>query len=118
MAMSDIIAIGILIFCIVLGALGSFKWLIYLVAGMVVGLLILICISLLVENPQFDKLSQGIFRHGFVVPYIKSRVDRVEDFIRDRYVEPSGEMDICARKQDGKPFAAKIAMEHFNRLSE
>lgn len=81
MATSDLIAIGILIFCIVLSVLGTLKWLLRFIAGVILGLMILACIGLLSDNPKFDKVSRGVFRGGVVIPCMKSQIQSVGEFI-------------------------------------
>ena len=81
MATSDLIAVGILIFCIVLSVLGTLKWLLRLIAGVVLGLMILACIGLLSGNPKFDKVSQGVFRGGVVIPCMRNQVRSIGEFI-------------------------------------
>ena len=81
MMTSDLIAIGILIFCIVLSLLGILKWLLRFCAGVVLGILILVCVGLLAENPKFNEVSRGAFRDGTVIPYIRNQIGAVGDFI-------------------------------------
>lgn len=88
MMTSDFIAIVILIFCIVLGLLGILKWLLRFFAGVVLGILILVCIGLLAENPKFNEVSHGAFRDGKVIPYIRNQIGAVGDFIRNTDEEP------------------------------
>jgi len=82
MLIGDKIAIGIFILCLILGVFGAFRWLMYLITGAVVGLLILVCIGLLVDNSTFDELSRGVFKQGIVIPYIRSQVKHIQDFFR------------------------------------
>lgn len=81
MMTSDLIAIGILVFCIALSMLGILKWLFRFFAGVVLGLLVLSCIGLLADNPKFDELSRGKFRGGKVIPCIRSQVQSVGEFL-------------------------------------
>ena len=81
MLTSDLIAIGILVLCIVLAMCGVLKWLFRFVAGVVLGLLILSCIGILADNPKFDQVSRGAFRDGIVIPYLRSQVSAVGEFL-------------------------------------
>ena len=81
MITSDFIVIGILIFCIVLSLLGILKWLLRFCAGVVLGIIILVCVGLLAENPKFNEVSQGAFRDGIVITYIKNQIGAIGDFI-------------------------------------
>jgi len=81
MVTSDLVAIGIVVVCIVLGILGTFKWLLRFAAGMVLGLAILACLGLLAENPKFNDASRGIFKGGVVIPCMRNQVRYVGEFI-------------------------------------
>lgn len=81
MVTSDLIAIGIVVLCVVLGILGTFKWLLRFAAGMVLGLAILACLGLLAENPKFNEASRGIFTGGVVIPCMRNQVRSVGEFI-------------------------------------
>jgi hypothetical protein len=107
MVLGDKIAIGILIFCVVLGALGTFKWLLHLFAGVVFGLLILVCVGLLADNPRFDKLSGGVFKHGVVIPYIRNQITIIQDLISHTHEASSDEIAICVAAQESESFAGE-----------
>lgn len=81
MIASDLIAIGILVLCIILAMFGVLKWLFRFLAGVALGLLILSCIALLASNPKFDQVSRGAFRDGRVIPYLRSQVSTVGEFL-------------------------------------
>ena len=82
MVTSDIIAVVVMISCVVLGVLGAFKWLVRFLAGAFLGLLILACVSLLVEKPKFDELSKGVFtQQGVVIPCIRKQVSNLGEII-------------------------------------
>ena len=81
MITSDLIAVGILVLCIALAMFGVLKWLFRFCAGVVLGLLVLSCIGLLADNPEFDQLSRGAFTGGKVIPCIRSQVRSVGQFL-------------------------------------
>jgi len=81
MQISDYVAIGIVLFFVILGLLGSFKWIIQLLSGLLIGLMVLCCIAYLTENPRFDSVSQGLFEQGRIFPYLKSQMKSVQDCI-------------------------------------
>jgi len=101
MLIGDKIAIGIFILCVILGVLGTFRWLMYLITGLIIGLLILACIGLLVDNPTFDELSQGVFKQSVVIPYIRSQVKYFQDFFRHTK-EALGEAKISLDDQEDR----------------
>jgi len=113
MALSDKIAIGILIFCTVFGAFGAFKWLLHLFAGVVFGLVILVCVGLLADNPQFDELSRGIFKQGVVIPYIRNQITAVQHFISYTDALSFDEIAISAGGQKDEAIAPENAYERF-----
>ena len=79
MESGDMIAIGILGFCILLVMIGVFKWLARLIAGVIFGVTVLACIALLNSNPQFDSMTQGIFKRGGVIPSISDRIETLRN---------------------------------------
>jgi len=81
MATSDFIAISILIVCAVLGVLGTFKWLLRFAVGIILGLMILVCLGLLADNPKFDQASRGIFKGGVVIPCMRNQAYTIGEFI-------------------------------------
>lgn len=81
MALSDFIAVGIVLFCSLLGLIGALKWLMRLILGAAFGLAVLVLIGLLVPNESFDEVSHGIFRQGTVIPYVRQRVGAVGDLM-------------------------------------
>jgi hypothetical protein len=81
MQISDYVAIGIVLFFVILGLLGSFKWIVQLLSGLLIGLIVLCCIVYLTENPRFDAVSQGLFERGMIFPYLKSQMKSVQDYI-------------------------------------
>jgi len=81
MVMSDLIAIGILVICIVLGILGMLKWILRLVAGLILGVLILVGLGMLADNPKFNEASHGIFKDGVVIPCMRSQVRAVGELM-------------------------------------
>jgi hypothetical protein len=81
MVTSDIIAVVVMISCVVLGLLGTFKWLVRFLAGALLGFLILACVALLVERPKFDELSNGVFKRGVVIPCIRKQVSNLGEII-------------------------------------
>ena len=107
MATSDMIAIGILVLCTLLGVLGVFKWLLRLFAGLFVGALVLSCVALLVCNPKFDELSRGKFRGGVVIPYVRQNLSDVGDFIRGIAKDPPAETAISADDEKSNLFATQ-----------
>ncbi len=80
MVIGDKVVIGIFVFFVLLGALGALKWFVQVFTGAFVGLLVLICVAILANNPKFNLLTKGIFRQGVVIPYIEKQVSRIEDF--------------------------------------
>ena len=85
MSTSDIIAIGILVVCNLLGMLGFFKCLSRFIAGFVVGMLILLCISAWVDHPVFDKYSQGLFKDGKVISLLKQQTSKLKESVHQRW---------------------------------
>jgi hypothetical protein len=81
MLTSDLIAIGILVLCIVLALCGVLKWLLRFFAGVALGLLILSCIGLLADNPNFDQITKGAFSGGKVIPCVRSQIRTVGQFL-------------------------------------
>jgi uncharacterized membrane protein YraQ (UPF0718 family) len=88
MLTSDLIAIGILVLCIALALFGVLKWLLRLFAGVALGLLILSCIGLLLENPKFDQITKGKLSGGTVIPCVRSQVRTVGEFLSRADEEP------------------------------
>ena len=72
MVLSDIVAIGIIVLCLVIG-LTTLKLLSRLLMGIFLSIVVLTCIGLLSENAIFDRLSHGIFRQGVVVQFVKHK---------------------------------------------
>ena len=72
MVLSDIVAIGIIVLCLVIG-LTTLKLLSRLLMGILLSFVVLACIGLLSENATFDRLSHGVFRQGIVVQYVKHK---------------------------------------------
>jgi hypothetical protein len=119
MSLGDKISIGIVIFCVVLGALGAFRWFLHLFAGAVFGLLILVCIGLLVDNPRFDEVSRGIFKEGVVISYIKKQITVVQDVIsRSDTVPLDNDSGVSAHPQKNELIAREYAYERFRRDGE
>ena len=85
MVMSDYIALGILIFCISLGLCGLLKWLLRFIAGAAVGVVILIGLSFLANDPHFNKFSHGVFREGLVFPCMRNHITSLDRFRNDTY---------------------------------
>jgi hypothetical protein len=81
MATSDYIAIGILLLCVLMSMLGALKWMLRFFAGAIVGMIVLGCIGLLSENPEFDRVSRGLFRDGIIVPCMRSQIHMVGKYI-------------------------------------
>ena len=79
MASSDVIAISVIVVCVVLGILGTFKWLIRLFAGVMLGMLVLCVVAVLSANPKFNELSKGLFREGIVVPCMRQHITTLVD---------------------------------------
>ena len=79
MSTSDIIAIGILVICILLGIFGFFKFLSRFLSGFIVGLLILTCLSVWIGHPVFDKYSQYFFQDGTIFPYLKDHTMKLKE---------------------------------------
>jgi|GEM_PF-4323047 len=100
MGIGDMIVIGIVIFFVVLGSLGAFKWILNILAGAVCGLLIIVGISLLVDNAQFNKLSSGIFKDGIIVPQIKKHIEPIQDCFGQRNLSDDVEVLTCNRNED------------------
>ena len=92
MATSDYIAIGILLFCAMLGTFGMLKWLLRLAAGVVFGLAVLACIGLLAKNSTFDTATRGLFRGGVVIPCVQEQVQAVEQIVRMPRSQPCPEL--------------------------
>jgi len=89
MATSDYIAVGILAVCALLGMLGALKWVLRFLTGVAVGLIVLACIGLLSENPEFDRASRGVFRGGVVIPCMRTQIHSVGKLV-------TGEDDISS----------------------
>jgi len=85
MATGDIIAIGVVVFSIALGLLGLFRWIINAAVGALIGVMLLVVLSFFVDNPRFDRLSQGVFRRSTVIPYIRDQVDSLDEMFGDSY---------------------------------
>ncbi|NOR66282.1 MAG: hypothetical protein GQ528_02880 [Woeseiaceae bacterium] len=81
MLTSDLIAIGILVLCIVLTLFGVLKWMFRFFAGVALGLLILSCIGLLLDNPKFDQATKGKLSGGKVIPCVRSQVRTIGEFL-------------------------------------
>ncbi len=88
MLTSDLIAIGILVLCIVLALCGVLKWLFRFCAGVALGVLILSCIALLADNPEFDQITKGKLSGGKVIPCVRSQVRTVGRFLSRTDEEP------------------------------
>jgi hypothetical protein len=88
MLTSDLIAIGILVLCIVLALCGVLKWLLRCCAGLALGVLILSCIALLADNPEFNQITKGKFSGGRVIPCVRSQVRTVGRFLSRSDEEP------------------------------
>lgn len=88
MATSDYIAFGILIFCTCVSLFGLLKWLLRLVAGAGFGVAILVCISFLANDPQFDNLSRGVFRQGLVFPCMRQHIRFLDHVQADASPQP------------------------------
>ncbi|MHC4700981.1 MAG: hypothetical protein ACYTFQ_10430 [Planctomycetota bacterium] len=71
MLTSDLIAIGIIVLCIVLALCGVLKWLLRFCAGVALGLLILSCVALLADNPEFNEITKGKLNGGKVIPCVR-----------------------------------------------
>lgn len=74
MANSDYVAMGILLLCVRLSMLGALKWVLRFIAGAALGLVIIACIGLFSENPEFDRISRGLFRGGVIIPCVRSQI--------------------------------------------
>ena len=81
MLISDFIAMGILFLCILLGISGGLKWLLRLLAGTLLGLLILVVIGFLIPNQKFNSMSRGVFQDGVVIPYVMHQVSSFGEFL-------------------------------------
>ena len=79
MAFSDVIANSVIVVCVVLGILGTFKWLVRLFAGALLGIVVLCVVALLSANPKFNELSKGLFREGVVVPCVRQQITMLID---------------------------------------
>lgn len=117
METGDFIAIGILLFCVILGILGQFKWLLQIITGMVVGLLVLGGISLLAENPKIDWLSRGVFKQGVILPYIRSQVNTVEKLVSEAYEIPEPERTVTTGQCGEDTLTAKAINPYFSKLT-
>ena len=85
MSTSDIIAIGVLVVCILLGMLGFFKCLSRFISGFIVGMLILFCISAWADHPVFDKYSQSVFQGSKVFSFLKQQTSKLKDSIHNQW---------------------------------
>lgn len=117
METSDLIAIGILLFFVILGLLGSFKWLVQLFVGLLVGLLVLVFVSVVAENPKFDFLSRGIFKQGVIVPFIRKQVDPVHDLFGDSGKLSVGKKIVSADVSGENELTTKDVRESFAKPS-
>lgn len=88
MLTSDLIAIGILVLCIALALFGVLKWLFRFFAGVALGLLILSCIGLLLDNPEFNQVTKGKLSGGKVIPCVRSQIRTVGRFLSRTNEEP------------------------------
>ena len=76
---TDIIAISIVLVCVLLSVSGALKWFLRIGAGMLLGILILVCLGFLADNPKFNEMSRGLFRGGTIIPCVKNQVVSVTD---------------------------------------
>lgn len=88
MVTGDFIAMGVLLFCAVLSLLGALKWLLRIAGGVALGALVLMGLSLLADNPEFNDASQGVFRQGVVIPCMRYQVRSIKLFDKATYDEP------------------------------
>ncbi|MHC4119809.1 MAG: hypothetical protein ACYSWO_20110 [Planctomycetota bacterium] len=88
MLTSDLIAIGIIVLCIVLALCGVLKWLLRFCAGVALGLLILSCVALLADNPEFNEITKGKLNGGKVIPCVRSQVRTVGRFLSRTDAQP------------------------------
>jgi len=72
MVIGDIVAIGIIVLCLVIGST-TLKLVSRLLMGVVLSIVVLTCIGLLSDNAMFDRLTHGIFRDGVVVSYVQQK---------------------------------------------
>lgn len=72
MVSGDIVAIGIIVLCLVIG-LTTLKLLSRVLMGIFLGLIVLSCIGFLSDNTKFNELTHGIFETGVVIPYVKQK---------------------------------------------
>lgn len=100
MAIGDMIVIGVVIFFMILGSLGAFKWILNILAGAICGLLIIVGITLLVDNAQFNKLSSGIFKDGVIVPQIKKHIEPIQNCFGQSNLSDDVEVSTCDRNED------------------
>jgi hypothetical protein len=93
MVTGDMIALGVLVTCILLATCGLFKWLIKIAVGLVFGLFLLVCISILISNPVFDKLTNGVFKEGQIIPYLREQIEPIEKLIGSESIKTGNATD-------------------------
>jgi len=74
MMTADIIAVSIVFLCLLLVLSGALKWLLRIGAGILLGVVILICLGFLADNPRFHELSKGFLKDGTIIHCVKSQV--------------------------------------------
>ena len=77
MEIIDLIALGALIAVAVAVASGRMNWLLGLVAGLLLGALILGAIGLCAGHPKIDALTRGVLGKGKVIPFCRKQVEEV-----------------------------------------
>jgi len=74
MITTDVIAVSIVVLCVVLVVSGAMKWFLRIGAGILLGIVILICLGFLADNPRFNEISKGFFKGGEIIPCVKSQM--------------------------------------------
>jgi hypothetical protein len=88
MITTDIIAISIVLVCILLVISGTLKWVLRLMVGIVLGIVILICLGFLADNPRFNEMSKGFFQSGTIIPGVKNHIVSIADQAADQPLNP------------------------------
>jgi hypothetical protein len=81
MVISDYVAIGIVLFFVILGLLGSLRWITQVLYGLFIGLVVLCGIVYMTGNPTVNTVSKGLFEKGKIFPYLKNQMESVQEYI-------------------------------------
>ena len=104
MATSDIVAVGLLVLCVLLGMRGCFRWLPGAVLGLIVGFMILVAIGMVSSRPWSGQVG-SFFSEGSIVPSVGRQVKRLAERTRtERESLSATKFQLQeAHGQDGRP---------------